>query len=151
MAQQPWWTRVSSPSRLHGHTQIHHTQYDSSGRVHRIPLDNTQHSSTPPAGFEPSIRTSKRPLGSALNPYTYWNVVVLHFVTVGKTVRTVLHLESGCETRQAYHYGYSWDHRIYWHRLIRDDKKKSQTIPELVKFLCENSFFFLWWMFEIFG
>ena len=102
---------------------------------------HNRETSTPPAGFEPAILASKRPLGSALNPYTYWKVVVLQFVTVGKTVRTVLHLESGCEARQAYHYGYSWDDRIYWRRLIRDDKK-SQTIPELSEILkCELFFF----------
>jgi len=63
MAQQPLqWARASSLSRIHDHTQTHHTRYKSSGRVispSQRPLpDNTQHSrhtSTPPAGFEPTI------------------------------------------------------------------------------------------------
>jgi hypothetical protein len=78
----------------------------------------------------------------ALNPYTYWKVVVLRFVKVGKTVSTVVHLESGCDARQAYHYGYSWDDRIYWHRLIRDDKNKSKKIPELSEIFKWEFFFF---------
>jgi len=44
----PQWATVSSSSRIHDHTQTHHTRWDSSGRV-SIPLrrplpDNTQHS-----------------------------------------------------------------------------------------------------------
>jgi hypothetical protein len=42
----PQWARASSVSRLHDHTQTHHTRYDSSGRViiptQRSLLDNTQ-------------------------------------------------------------------------------------------------------------
>ena len=48
MAQQPQWANASSLSRIHDHTQTHHTRYDSSGRMispSQRPLpDNTQQS-----------------------------------------------------------------------------------------------------------
>ena len=44
----PQWTKASPLSRIHDHTQTHHTQQDSSGRVinpKKMPLhDNKQHS-----------------------------------------------------------------------------------------------------------
>ena len=47
-AQQPWWAKVSTLSRIHDHTQTHHTRQKSSGWVicpSQRPLpDNTQHS-----------------------------------------------------------------------------------------------------------
>ena len=46
--QQPQWAKASSLLRIHDHTQIHQTRWDSSGRVispTQRPLpDNTQHS-----------------------------------------------------------------------------------------------------------
>ena len=57
----------------HYHTQVHHTRYDSSGRVigpSQRPLpDNTQHSqqtSKPLAGSEPALPASERPHSHAL-------------------------------------------------------------------------------------
>ena len=75
-ATTPQWAEVSSLSTLHDHTQIHHTQYDSSGRVispTQRPLpDNTQHSqqtSKPPAEFEPAISSPReRPQTDARDP-----------------------------------------------------------------------------------
>jgi len=44
----PQWAKVSSLSRIHDHTQTHHSRYDSSGRVirpsQRPLLDSTHHS-----------------------------------------------------------------------------------------------------------
>jgi len=74
MARQPQWAKASSLSRIHDHTQTHHTRQDSSGRVispTQRPLpDNTQHSqqtSMPPEGFEPTIPASERPQTHALD------------------------------------------------------------------------------------
>ena len=48
MALHPRWAKASSLSRLHDHTQTHHTRWESSGRVISPTLrplpDNTQHS-----------------------------------------------------------------------------------------------------------
>ena len=48
MTQQPNWAMTSTVSELHDHTQTHHPQYNSSGRVispSQTPLpDNTQYS-----------------------------------------------------------------------------------------------------------
>jgi hypothetical protein len=72
-----WQPRVDEGlSRLHDHTQRHHTRQDSSGRLispSQRPLpDNTQHSQQtpmPPPESEPAIPASERPqihaLGSA--------------------------------------------------------------------------------------
>ena len=53
--KSPQWARASSLSRLHIHTQTHHTREGSSGRVcssTQRPLpDNTQQPSLPLAGF----------------------------------------------------------------------------------------------------
>ena len=76
MAQQLQQAKASSLSRIHYHTQTHHTRQDSSGRVTsptQRPLpDNTQHSQQTdihaPGGFRthnPSKRSTARPLGSA--------------------------------------------------------------------------------------
>ena len=82
--------------------------------------------------------------GAPLNPCAYWKMSVLHCFTVRKTLKTVglLLLESGCESRQAYQYGYSWDDRIYWHRLIPHDKKTSHLISKLSEILNWELFFF---------
>jgi len=63
-----YWTKASSLSKLHDHTQTHNTLWDSSGRMiipkHRLLPDNTQHSQArdmnAPARFEPEILTSER-------------------------------------------------------------------------------------------
>jgi hypothetical protein len=61
MTQQPQWARASSLSRLHDHTQTHHTRYDPSGRVispTQRPLpDNTQHSQETDLHAPAGIRT----------------------------------------------------------------------------------------------
>jgi len=48
MVQQPQWVEASSLSRIHDHTQTHHTRWDSCWREissSQRPLsDNTQHS-----------------------------------------------------------------------------------------------------------
>ena len=64
----PYWTKVSSLSRLHDHTQTHNTLWASSGRLispkNRPLPHNTQHSQTKdmhaPARFEPENLTSER-------------------------------------------------------------------------------------------
>ena len=69
MTRQPLVWQDLSLSRLHDHTQTHHTRYDSSGQVigsTRRPLpDSTQHPQetgihAPPTGFEPAIPVSER-------------------------------------------------------------------------------------------
>jgi hypothetical protein len=84
IAQPHYWTRVSSSSRLHDHTQIHYTRYDSSGRMisptQRHLPDNTQHSQETDFYVAGGIRTcnpSKR-VGADphLRPRGHW---YLHF------------------------------------------------------------------------
>jgi hypothetical protein len=61
MKPQPILARDSSLSRLHSHTQQHHTIYDSSGRiispVQRSQPDNTQHSKETDVHAPGGIRT----------------------------------------------------------------------------------------------
>jgi hypothetical protein len=67
-------------SRLHNHTQTHHTWYDSSGRVisptQRLLPDNTQHSQEidfrTPAAFEPAIPGCERRQTHALDRAVTW-------------------------------------------------------------------------------
>jgi hypothetical protein len=69
MANSPQRTKVFSLTRFHGHTQKHHSRWDSSGRVtipSQRPLpDKTQHSQETnfheAGGLEPVILTSERP------------------------------------------------------------------------------------------
>ena len=57
----PQWAKASSLSRLHDHTQTHHTWQDSSGRVisptQRPLLANTQHSQQTDIHVSGGIRT----------------------------------------------------------------------------------------------
>jgi len=65
----PYWTRVPTISSLHDHTQKHHTQLVSSGRVigpmKWSQLRKTQHSQQAnihaPAGFELTVHAIVRP------------------------------------------------------------------------------------------
>ena len=70
----PWrsstqWANASSLSRIHDHTQTHHTRQDSSGRVisptkRRLPdytTLNKRQTSMPPVRFKPTIPASERP------------------------------------------------------------------------------------------
>jgi len=71
MARQPppQWARAPSFSRIHDHTQTHHSRYDSSGRVisptQRLLPENIQHSqqkaSVSPVGFESTVEAGERP------------------------------------------------------------------------------------------
>ena len=66
ITQQPYWARAVLLSRLHGHTQTHHTLQETSGRVispTQKPLP--QHSL--PTEFEPAIPASERPQTHALD------------------------------------------------------------------------------------
>jgi hypothetical protein len=73
MARQPQWAK-GSLSRIHDHTQTHHTRLHSSGRVisptQRPVPDTTLHSKETdihaPAGFEPTIPPRERPQTHAL-------------------------------------------------------------------------------------
>jgi hypothetical protein len=59
----PQWAKASSLSRLYDHTQTHHNQQNSSGRVvsptQRPLLDNTQHSQETVNHIPGGIRTRK--------------------------------------------------------------------------------------------
>ena len=98
----PQWARASSFSRLHDHTQTHHTRYDSSGRVisqtQRPLSDNTQQSqetdidarrdpnpqSRQASGHRPTPQTA-RPLETALMHMTK---ICLNRVSMVTTWRT---------------------------------------------------------------
>jgi hypothetical protein len=75
VTQQPLVGEGFSLSRIHDHTQTHHTRWDSSGRV--ISPTQTAHNnhkrqtSMPRAGFEPIIPASKRPQTHALRPRSH--------------------------------------------------------------------------------
>ena len=81
MAQTPWWARTSSFSRLHDHTQTHHSRYESSGRVisptQRTLPDNTQQSHDTNTHASSGIRTripSKRTTEDPhLRPRGHWD------------------------------------------------------------------------------
>jgi hypothetical protein len=81
-----WWARVSSLSRLHAHTQTHHTQQHSSGRVvarHRdlyLTTHYTQNRQTSmsQAGFEPAIPASERTQTDALDRDTIVTLAYLY-------------------------------------------------------------------------
>jgi len=65
--------QTSSLSKLHDHTQTHHTQQDSSGRVmspSQRPLpDNTQHSQDTDIHVPGRIRTRNRSKRAAADPH----------------------------------------------------------------------------------
>jgi hypothetical protein len=71
----PWWAGASAVSRLHDHTQTHHTRKDTFGIVispTQRPLpDNIQthrrQTSVPPVRFEPTIPANERPQTYALD------------------------------------------------------------------------------------
>jgi hypothetical protein len=77
----PQWTRASSLSRLHDHTQTHHTRQDSSRRVifpSQRPLpDNTHHSQETDihaSGGIPTRNPSKLAAADPrLRPHGYWD------------------------------------------------------------------------------
>ena len=80
MAQQPYWAKAPL-SRIHDHTQTHHTREDSSGRVtsptQRPVPNNTQHSQQTdihaPGGIQtrnPSKRAAANP---RLRPCGHWD------------------------------------------------------------------------------
>jgi len=71
----PYWAKASSFSRLHVHTQTHHSRQDSSGRVtsptQKLLSDNTKQPQAidihPPAEFEIAIPAIQRPQTHALD------------------------------------------------------------------------------------
>jgi len=75
MAQQSLRARASSLSRLHDHTQTHHTQYDSSGRVisptPRPLPDSTQHSQE--TDIETTTPASERLQTHSLEGAAHWD------------------------------------------------------------------------------
>ena len=82
------WARVSSLSRLHDHTQTHHTRYDSSGRVisptPRPVPDNTQRSQqtiTLLVGFEGVIPRKRQAAYLRIRPRGHRGSVINVHVT----------------------------------------------------------------------
>jgi hypothetical protein len=87
----PWSARASSLSRLHYHTQTHHTRQDSSGRVIRPsqrPLpDNTQHSQETdihaPAGIRTHNASKRTDVDPRLRPRCYWGRQPMYIYRLG--------------------------------------------------------------------
>jgi hypothetical protein len=81
MARQPQWVRASSLSRLHDHTQTHHTRWDSSWRVigpaQGTLLDNTQQSQQKyilaAGGIRIRIPNTRAVANPRLRPRGCWN------------------------------------------------------------------------------
>jgi hypothetical protein len=72
MAQQPQWARASSLSRLHYHTQTHHTRWDASGQVigltkRHLP-DNIQNSQETNIHAPGGIRTRNPAMQAVAEP-----------------------------------------------------------------------------------
>jgi hypothetical protein len=65
-ATAPQWVMASPLSRLHDHTQTHHTRQDSDRPDLITHNTHKRQTSIPLAGFEPSIPASERPQNNAL-------------------------------------------------------------------------------------
>jgi hypothetical protein len=80
-----WWSRASSLSRLHNHTQIHHKHYDSSGGVisstQRTQPDNTQYSQekdiNAPEGIQTRNPSKLAAADPRLRPRSYWDRLIV--------------------------------------------------------------------------